>query len=65
MRLSRLKRRALLELGRPWPKVVQDLRQLVSRVQARHGVMRTGSRFTLSDLEEYVDRRQSTCNRVT
>ncbi|PVD22231.1 hypothetical protein C0Q70_18037 [Pomacea canaliculata] len=58
MRLSRLKRRALLELGRPWSKVVQDLRQLVSRVQARHGVMRTGSRFTLSDLEEYVDRRQ-------
>nr|KAG5710519.1 hypothetical protein BaRGS_013165 [Batillaria attramentaria] len=58
MRIANMKRQSLLALGRTWPRVTRDYRELVTRTQARHGVMRTSCPFKLSEMEDYLHKRE-------
>ena len=59
--IKEMKRESLMGLGRAWPKVTKEYRELVTRIQARHGVMKTSCPFSLSEMDDYIEKRESEC----
>ncbi|XP_076454494.1 uncharacterized protein LOC143289415 [Babylonia areolata] len=64
--LRQMARQALLGLGRAWPGVTWDYRQLLTRLQVRHSLAAATSGraskvscpFSLVDMQDYLDRRE-------
>ncbi|XP_053380565.1 uncharacterized protein LOC123537793 [Mercenaria mercenaria] len=55
--IKRLKRKALLEHGRPWMKFIEEYRELVSRIRSRYGMMKQSCRIDLKQLDEFLNRK--------
>ncbi|KAL5012333.1 hypothetical protein ScPMuIL_010884 [Solemya velum] len=56
-RLQKLKKKALLEHGKPWQEFVDDYKKLVARIQSRYGQNKPDFVVDLQEMKDYMDRK--------